>query len=81
VANGVTLRGSAYSGLRQPTINELYRTFTVFPVTTNANPLLGNERLKGVEGGVDLGPFAGSPCRPPASSTGWSMPSPMSPRA
>ncbi|WP_343613745.1 TonB-dependent receptor [Novosphingobium sp.] len=59
VANGVTLRGSAYSGLRQPTINELYRTFTVFPVTTNANPLLGNERLKGVEGGVDLGPFAG----------------------
>ena len=59
VAQGVELRGSAYSGLRQPTINELYRTFTVFPVTTNANPALGNEMLKGAEGGVDVTPMPG----------------------
>jgi outer membrane receptor protein involved in Fe transport len=59
VAPGATLRASAYTSLRMPTINELYRTFTVFPVTTNANPNLANERLKGYEAGVDLGPFAG----------------------
>ncbi len=50
------LRGSAYSGMRQPTLNELYRTFTVFPVTTLANPGLTNETLRGVEGGVDWHP-------------------------
>jgi outer membrane receptor protein involved in Fe transport len=58
-AQGVALRASAYTGLRMPTINELYRTYTVFPVTTNANPALGNERLKGAEAGLDVGPFAG----------------------
>ena len=52
--HGVALRGSAYSSIRQPTLNELYRTYTVFPVTTEANPALGNERLKGYEGGIDL---------------------------
>lgn len=50
------LRGSAYSGMRQPTLNELYRTFTVFPVTTLANPALTNETLRGFEGGVDWHP-------------------------
>ncbi len=59
VAQGVVLRASAYTGLRMPTINELYRSFVVFPITTNANPQLGNERLKGYEAGVDFGPFAG----------------------
>jgi outer membrane receptor protein involved in Fe transport len=59
VARGVALRGSAYTGLRMPTINELYRTFTVFPVTTSANPNLANERLKGAEGGVDLAVLPG----------------------
>jgi len=53
------LRGSAYSGMRQPTLNELYRTFTVYPVTTQANPALTNETLRGVEGGFDWHPAKG----------------------
>jgi outer membrane receptor protein involved in Fe transport len=52
----LTLRASAYSSIRQPTLNELYRTYTVFPVTVQANPALGNERLVGYEGGVDFTP-------------------------
>ncbi|KUR79762.1 TonB-dependent siderophore receptor [Novosphingobium sp. FSW06-99] len=53
------LRGSAYSGMRQPTLNELYRTYTVFPVTTAANPNLVNEQVRGFEGGVDWRPVKG----------------------
>jgi outer membrane receptor protein involved in Fe transport len=45
--------------MRQPTLNELYRTFTVFPVTTQANPALTNETLRGVEGGFDWHPAKG----------------------
>lgn len=51
---GIRLRAAAYSGLRLPTLNELYRPFVVFPVTTNANAALENERLAGFEGGVDF---------------------------
>src|SRR5690606_33565689 len=36
VARGVRVRAAAYTGLRLPTLNELYRPFVVFPVTTNA---------------------------------------------
>jgi len=53
---GLALRGSGYSGLRQPTLNELYRPFTVFPVSTRANAGLVNERLVGFEGGLDWQP-------------------------
>jgi vitamin B12 transporter len=53
VAEGLRLRAAAYSGLRLPTLNELYRPFVVFPVTTNANAALGNERLEGFEAGID----------------------------
>ena len=53
-APGLTLRGSVYNGLRQPTLNELYRPFVVFPVTTRANAALENEQLFGFEGGFDL---------------------------
>ncbi|MFM2302283.1 MAG: hypothetical protein RLZZ84_2019 [Pseudomonadota bacterium] len=59
VGGGLDLRGSAYSGLRQPTLNELYRPFTVFPVTTRANAALANERLVGFEGGLDYAPLPG----------------------
>ena len=45
------LRTAGYSGLRLPTLNELYRPFVVFPVTTEANAGLGNERLVGYEAG------------------------------
>ncbi len=60
LAPGLTLRGSVYNGLRQPTLNELYRPFVVFPVTTRANAALENERLFGFEAGFDLtlGSFA-----------------------
>jgi vitamin B12 transporter len=54
LGGGLSLRASAYSGLRQPTLNELYRPFVVFPVTTQANAALGNEKLRGFEGGFDF---------------------------
>jgi outer membrane receptor protein involved in Fe transport len=50
------LRAAAYTGLRLPTLNELYRPFVVFPVTTEANANLANERLKGFEIGFDWQP-------------------------
>ena len=53
------LRAVSYSGLRVPTLNELYRPFVVFPVVTQANAGLQNERLLGLEGGVDWEPSAG----------------------
>ncbi|WP_369027041.1 TonB-dependent receptor [Qipengyuania sp. RANM35] len=54
-----SLRAAAYSGLRLPTLNELYRPFVVFPVTTRANADLANERLEGFEAGVDIAPADG----------------------
>ncbi|MFM5949301.1 MAG: TonB-dependent receptor plug domain-containing protein [Novosphingobium sp.] len=59
VSEGLSLRGSVYNGLRQPTLNELYRPFVVFPVTTRANAALANEDLFGFEAGFDFktGPF------------------------
>ena len=53
LGGGLDLRGSAYTGLRLPTLNELYRPFTVFPVSTRANAALVNERLVGFEAGFD----------------------------
>lgn len=59
VSKTLALRGSAYTGLRQPTLNELYRSFTVFPVVTRANAALENEKLRGFEGGLDWHPLEG----------------------
>lgn len=50
------LRAAAYTGLRLPTLNELYRPFVVFPVVTEANADLANERLQGFEIGFDWQP-------------------------
>jgi len=50
------VRAAAYTGLRLPTINELYRPFVVFPVVTQANAELENERLEGFELGLDWYP-------------------------
>lgn len=50
----ITLRAAAYTGLRLPTLNELYRPFAVFPVTTQANEALTPERLRGYEAGIDF---------------------------
>ena len=55
----LSLRAAAYSGQRLPTLNELYRPFVVFPVVTQANANLVNERLEGFEAGVDFAPMAG----------------------
>jgi iron complex outermembrane receptor protein len=53
------LRAAAYTGFRLPTLNELYRPFTVFPVATRANAALNVEKLRGVEAGLDLRPTNG----------------------
>ncbi len=54
-ANDVlSLRAAAYTGLRLPTLNELYRPFAVFPVTTQANAALVPEKLRGFEAGIDF---------------------------
>ncbi len=58
LGHGLGLRGSAYTGLRLPTLNELYRPFTVFPVVTRANAALVNEHLVGFEAGFDWTPAA-----------------------
>jgi vitamin B12 transporter len=55
-SDALKLRASAYQGLRLPTLNELYRPFVVFPVTTRANAALANERLEGFEAGFDWEP-------------------------
>jgi len=59
ISRAIAMRGAAYTGLRQPTLNELYRPFTVFPITTQANAALRNERQKGFEAGLDLTPAHG----------------------
>ncbi|KLE34656.1 TonB-dependent receptor [Aurantiacibacter luteus] len=52
--DAVSLRGAFYTSFRLPTLNELYRPFVVFPVTTQANAALLPERLEGWEAGLDL---------------------------
>jgi outer membrane receptor protein involved in Fe transport len=54
--SGVSLRAAGYTGIRLPTINELYRPFVVFPVTTNANAALRNEEVRGLDLGIDFAP-------------------------
>lgn len=54
--NSLTLRSAAYTGLRLPTLNELYRPFSVGSVLTRANALLANEELRGFEAGIDWTP-------------------------
>jgi len=57
LTDAITLRGAGYTGFRLPTLNELYRPFSVFPVTTQANAQLKPEKLKGVEAGFDIKPL------------------------
>jgi outer membrane receptor protein involved in Fe transport len=56
---GLKLRGAGYSGLRLPTLNELYRPFVVFPVVTMANENLKPEKLEGWDAGLDWVPLPG----------------------
>ena len=55
----IAIRAAGYTGLRLPTLNELYRPFVVFPVTTRANAALANERLRGFDLGADFTPTPG----------------------
>ncbi|WP_340265734.1 TonB-dependent receptor plug domain-containing protein [Sphingobium mellinum] len=59
LGGSVALRAAGYTGFRLPTLNELYRPFVIFPVTTLANPSLKPEKLKGAEAGFDLTPVSG----------------------
>ncbi len=54
------LRAAGYRAMRVPTLNELYRSFTVFPVSTRANAALQPERLEGYEIGADITPMPGA---------------------
>jgi outer membrane receptor protein involved in Fe transport len=58
-SDAIAVRVAGYTGFRLPTLNELYRPFVVFPITTQANENLGLEKLKGFEGGIDLKPLSG----------------------
>jgi outer membrane receptor protein involved in Fe transport len=56
LSDTVSVWGSLSWGFRAPTLNELYRQFTVGQVVTLANNQLGPERLTGGEGGVTVSP-------------------------
>ncbi len=57
VSNRVTAWGSIGSGFRAPTLNELYRNFSIGQLLTLANANLGPERLRGGELGLNLAPI------------------------
>lgn len=50
--NDITLYAAVYRSFRAPTLNELYRSFRVGNVQTQANPYLKAEHFSGAEGGV-----------------------------
>ena len=56
VTDRVNVWSSLSRGFRAPTLNELYRSFVVGAVRTNANEFLGPERLTGGELGVNVAP-------------------------
>jgi outer membrane receptor protein involved in Fe transport len=52
VTRRLSLTGSAYRSFRAPTLNELYRSFRVGNIVTQANDQLLAERLSGAEAGA-----------------------------
>jgi len=50
--NGITVYAAVYRPFRAPTLNELYFSFRVGNVQTQANPYLKAEHVSGAEGGV-----------------------------
>jgi outer membrane receptor protein involved in Fe transport len=56
LSDAVALHASAYRSFRAPTLNELYRSFRVGNVVTNANEALVAERLTGFELGASAAP-------------------------
>jgi outer membrane receptor protein involved in Fe transport len=55
----LTLRGSAYSSFRAPTLDELYRPFQVQTTYTLPNENLKAETLTGAEAGLEVVPLTG----------------------
>lgn len=53
LTRALSVRGAFYQGFRAPTLDELYRSFRVGNVVTNANPDLGPEHVNGYEFGVN----------------------------
>ena len=53
----LSITAAAYRAFRAPTLNELYRSFRVGNVLTNANESLGPERLQAFELGARSGPL------------------------
>ncbi len=58
VHDRLSIWGDVASGFRAPTLNELYRRFSLGAVVTLANPALGPERLTGGEIGVNVIPVS-----------------------
>jgi outer membrane receptor protein involved in Fe transport len=52
VTRNLSVHAALYQGFRAPTLDELYRSFRVGNVVTNANPDLGPERVNGYEFGL-----------------------------
>jgi outer membrane receptor protein involved in Fe transport len=50
----IAVSGSFYRGFRAPTLNELYRSFRVGNVVTNANASLRSERMTGGDFGLNI---------------------------
>jgi outer membrane receptor protein involved in Fe transport len=59
VNSNVSLHAAGYDAFREPTLNELYRPFSVGNIVTQPNPLLTDERLRGGEAGADLETWQG----------------------
>jgi outer membrane receptor protein involved in Fe transport len=57
VSDRISVWGDFATGFRAPTLNELYRRFSLGQTLTFANPELGPERLKGGELGVSVMPM------------------------
>jgi outer membrane receptor protein involved in Fe transport len=57
VSDNISVWGGLSWGYRAPTLNELYRSFSVGTVQTLANNALGPERLFGGEAGVNVAPI------------------------
>src|SRR3546814_16555686 len=60
VTPALRLRAAAYSGLRLTTLNEPYRHFAVFPVTTEATAAQRNARLNDSEAALHLTQWRGA---------------------
>jgi len=58
ISDQISVWGDAATGFRSPTLNELYRRFSVGTTLTLPNPELGPERLKGGELGISVMPIS-----------------------